>query len=74
VGRRRFDAIVEPASDEEVAKYMMMVSGRHPRMDKVWNRWSDRPLDGTFESYVHAARFFPSVWLSPKAKTGQGGE
>ncbi len=28
-------------------------------------RWSDRPLDGTFESYVHAAKFFPAVWLIP---------
>lgn len=65
VGRRKFNAIAEPASDEEVAKYMMNVSQRHPRMDRVWNRWSDIPLDGTFESYVHAARFFPSVWLKP---------
>jgi len=65
VGRRMFDAVAETASDEEVAKYMMYVSERHPRMDKVWTRWSDKPLDGTFESYVHAAKFFPSVWLKP---------
>jgi deazaflavin-dependent oxidoreductase (nitroreductase family) len=38
VGMRKFNAIAEPASDEEVAKYMMLVSGRHPRMDRVWNR------------------------------------
>lgn len=65
VGRRKFEAVAERAYDEEVAKYMMYVSGRHPRMDRVWNRWSDRPVDETFESYVHAARFFPSVWLKP---------
>ena len=65
VGSRKFNAIAEPASDEEVAKYMMHVSQRYPRMDRVWNRWSDKPLDGTFESYVHAAKFFPSVWLRP---------
>lgn len=65
VGRRKFDAIAERVCDEEVAKYMMYASKRHPRMDKVWNRWSDKPVDGTFESYVHAARFFPSVWLKP---------
>ena len=65
VGRRKFIAIAEPASDEEVAKYMMDLSQRHPRMDTVWNRWADRPVDGTFESYVYAARFFPSVWLKP---------
>lgn len=71
VGRRKFEAIAEKASDEEVAQYMMYVSSRHPRMDQVWARWSDRPLDGTFESYVHAAKFFPSVWLRPVENTGK---
>ena len=65
VGRRKFDAIAEIASDEEVAQFMMNASKRHPRMDQTWNRWSDKPVDGTFESYVHAAKFFPSVWLKP---------
>jgi deazaflavin-dependent oxidoreductase (nitroreductase family) len=65
VGRRKFDATAEPASDEEVAEYMMYVSQRHPRMDRVWNRWSDRPVNGSFGSYVYAAKFFPSVWLRP---------
>ena len=65
VGRRSFDAVAEVASDEEVAEYMMNVSKRHPRMDRVWSRWSDKPVDGTVESYVHAAKFFPSVWLKP---------
>ena len=65
VGRRSFDAVAEVASDEDVAEYMMTVSSRHPRMDRVWSRWSDQPVDGTFESYVHAAKFFPSVWLKP---------
>ena len=65
VGRKEFDAIAEVAPDEEVAQFMMHVSQRHPRMDSTWNRWSDKPVDGTFESYVHAAKFFPSVWLRP---------
>ncbi len=65
VGRRAFDALAEKASDEDVAKYMMDVSKLNPRMDRVWNRWSDKPVDGTFGSYVYAARFFPSVWLRP---------
>ena len=64
-GRRKFDAIAESASDEEVAEYMMRASRRHPLMDKVWNRWSDKPVDGTFEGYVRAAKYFPSVWLKP---------
>ncbi len=63
VGRRKFHAVAEKASAEEVAQYMLTVSQRHPHMDKVWNRWSDQPVDETFESYVYAAQFFPSVWL-----------
>jgi deazaflavin-dependent oxidoreductase (nitroreductase family) len=65
VGCREFSALAEQASGEEVAEYMMSISQRLPRMDSVWNRWSDRTVDGTFESYVYAARFFPSVWLKP---------
>jgi hypothetical protein len=34
-------------------------------MDKVWKRWSDKPVDGTLGSYIHAAKYFPSVWLKP---------
>lgn len=65
VGRRRFEAVAETAPDQEAAESMMNVSRRHPSMDKVWNRWSDRPVDGTRESYVYAAKFFPSVRLKP---------
>jgi deazaflavin-dependent oxidoreductase (nitroreductase family) len=66
VGRRKFEAVAEPASDEEAAEFMMNVSRRHPGMDKVWNRWSDKPVNGTRESYVYAAKYFPSVRLKPK--------
>jgi len=65
VGRKKFSALAELASDEEVAEYMMRASQRHPRMDEIWNRWSDRPVDGSYESYLYAAKFFPSVWLKP---------
>jgi deazaflavin-dependent oxidoreductase (nitroreductase family) len=66
VGRREFKAVAETAPDEEAAKFMFSVSRRHPGMDRIWNRWSDRPVDGTFESYVYAAKYFPSVRLRPK--------
>jgi len=72
VGRRAFDAMAEIASDKDVAEYMMYVSNRHPNMDRVWNRWSETPVDGTLESYVHAAKFFPSVWLKPITAPGKG--
>jgi deazaflavin-dependent oxidoreductase (nitroreductase family) len=72
VGNRKFEAVAERACDEEVAAYMLKVSERHPRMDRVWNRWSDKPVDGTFESYLRAARYFPSAWLVPIKQTGKG--
>jgi deazaflavin-dependent oxidoreductase (nitroreductase family) len=65
IGNRKFKARAEPASDEETAKYMQWVSQRHPRMDRIWSRWSDRPVGGDPESYLYAARFYPSVWLIP---------
>ena len=61
-----FEAVAEPAPDEETAEYMLTASKRHPSMDKVWNRWADKPVDGTRESYLYAAKSFPSVRLKPK--------
>jgi deazaflavin-dependent oxidoreductase (nitroreductase family) len=65
VGRRKFPALAEPVALEEVAKNLRSISRRHPGMDKIWNRWSDIPVDGSEESYLHAARFFPSIRLRP---------
>jgi deazaflavin-dependent oxidoreductase (nitroreductase family) len=65
VGRRKFLAVAEMVGPEEAAEFMQTTSRRHPSMDKVWNRWSDKPVDGTWEGYLHAARFFPSVRLKP---------
>jgi len=39
-------------------------------MDQTWNRWSDKPVSDTFESYLYAAKFFPSVWLKPIVENG----
>lgn len=66
MGDRKFDALAEPATDHDVARYMMRMSKRDPRMNRIWNRWSDKKVDGNFESYVYAAQFFPSVWLTPE--------
>lgn len=41
-----------------IAQFMMNVSKCHSRKDQNWNRWSDEPLNGTFESCVHSAKFF----------------
>ena len=71
VGRRKFEAVAEAAPDEEAAEFMMNVSRRHPSMDKIWNRWSDKPVDGTRASYIYAAKYFPSVRLKPIKQDSQ---
>ncbi len=63
VGRRKFTALAERASDQEVAKWMVSMSKLNPGIEGFWNRWSDRPVDGSWESYIQAAKFFPSMWL-----------
>jgi deazaflavin-dependent oxidoreductase (nitroreductase family) len=65
VGRKKFEAEAEPVPHREVAEFMMAVSRRVPAMDAVWQRWSDKPVDGTLISYMHAAQFFPSLRLKP---------
>ena len=64
-GRRRFDAIAEPVPDGETATRMLALTKERPFLATMWNRWSDRPVNGSLESYIYAARFFPSVWLTP---------
>jgi deazaflavin-dependent oxidoreductase (nitroreductase family) len=65
VGRRKFEAVAEVTPVLESAEFMMSLSRRHPGMDKVWNRWSDQPVNGTRESYLYAAKSFPTVRLKP---------
>lgn len=65
VGSRRFYAIAEPVPDDETATRMLALTSERPFLADMWNRWSDRPVDGSLESYIYAARFFPSVWLRP---------
>lgn len=68
VGRLVFQATAEPCPDEEAGRQMFEISRRVRVMDRVWQHWSDRPLDGTPESYIYAARFFPSLKLIPCSK------
>jgi deazaflavin-dependent oxidoreductase (nitroreductase family) len=65
VGWKKFDAQAEPVPHVEVARFMMDIVQRAPRMLAVFQRWCDRPIDGTLTSYIYAAQFFPSLWLRP---------
>lgn len=65
VGRKTFQARAVPCPDEDIGRQMYTISRNMPVMDRVWQRWSDQPMDGSLASYVHAARFFPSMRLVP---------
>ena len=71
LGRRIFRARAAACPDEDIGRQMYAISRRFPVMDRVWQRWSDLPLDGSLESYIHAARFFPSLRLTPEPLDGQ---
>ena len=67
IGWRKFEAEAEPLPNLEVAQMLLEISRKAPRMVAVWQRWCDKPLDGTLTSYIYAARFFPSLRLIPVA-------
>jgi len=63
VGAKKFAAEAIPIPHCEVAEQMMEISRRAPAMIPVWQRWCDKPIDGTLISYIYAAQFFPSLRL-----------
>jgi hypothetical protein len=68
IGTKKFTAEAIPIPHREVAEQMMEISRRAPAMIPVWQRWSDKPIDGTLTSYMYAAQFFPSLRLKPIKK------
>lgn len=65
VGRRSFDAIAEPLSQEEVAQFLTKMIRLNPKSLKMISRWSTSELQDTPESIYRAAQFFPSFRLKP---------
>jgi deazaflavin-dependent oxidoreductase (nitroreductase family) len=65
VGWKKFEAEAVPVPHREVAEQMMEIANRAPAMIPVWQRWCDRPIDGSLTSYIYAAQFFPSLRLIP---------
>lgn len=66
-GRRRFEALAEPLSDEEVAAWMAQATQVNPAALKIWSRWAGEALDGSPASLRRAAPHFPSLRLRPLA-------
>jgi hypothetical protein len=65
VGRRKFEVIAEPVSQEEVAQIMTEVTRNNPGAIKMWSRWSEKPVENTPQSMFKAAKNFPSLRLRP---------
>jgi deazaflavin-dependent oxidoreductase (nitroreductase family) len=65
IGWKKFEALAAPLPDEAVARLLMEIVARVPRMQTVFQRWCDQPIDDTFESYIYAAQFFPCLRLKP---------
>jgi len=69
VGRRAFDAVAEPMSDEESAKMLKRILIAGPGSAKMLHRWTDVPLDpDSPESLLRASKDFPCVRLKPVSK------
>lgn len=68
VGWKKLEAEAIPIPHREVAEQMLETSRRAPAMIPVWQRWCNKPLDGTLTSYIYAAQFFPSLRLIPSKK------
>jgi deazaflavin-dependent oxidoreductase (nitroreductase family) len=66
-GRRRFDAIAEKMTDEEVAAWLYKATQVNPSSLKIWSRWAGEPLDGSLESMKKAAPHFPCFRLVPRS-------
>lgn len=69
VGRRAFDAIAEPMTDEEAAQMLMKILVAGPSSAKMLSRWTDELLDSTSpQGLLRAGRDFPCVRLRPISK------
>ena len=65
---RQFAAHAKPLLPEEVAALMEDATRINPDALKIWSRWAGRPLDGSYQSLLGAAKHFPSLRLVPVGK------
>ena len=65
LGGKEWPAIAEPVPDGEVAKLLRHIVELDASSRRMFSRWSDVPIDGSEETYLVAARSFPSLYLRP---------
>jgi deazaflavin-dependent oxidoreductase (nitroreductase family) len=73
-GRRKFTAVAERLSDEEVADSLAEAVRINPRSAEIWSRWAGEPVSAERpDSFLRAAKFFPSFRLKPIQSIRQNG-
>ena len=65
-GWKKFDALAEKLTDDEVADFLAEAMRLNPRSERIWSRWAGEPVRvEDRESLLRAAKFFPSFRLKP---------
>ena len=65
-GWKKFDALAEKLTDNEVADFIAEAMRLNPRSERIWSRWAGGPVRAEDrESLLRAAKFFPSFRLKP---------
>jgi deazaflavin-dependent oxidoreductase (nitroreductase family) len=68
-GRRTFACEARPISDDEAVPVIRRTVDRNPFALRLWERWTDQPLDGSDDSLRVVARAFPTVALQAPSGT-----
>ena len=68
-GRRTFACQARPISDDEAVPVIRRTVDRNPFALRLWERWTDQPLDGSDDSLRVVARAFPTVALQAPSGT-----
>lgn len=65
-GRRKFEAVAERLSDLDVADWLAETVRVNPRSADIWSRWAGEAVNSARpDSFLRAARYFPSYRLRP---------
>lgn len=65
-GRRKFEAVAERLTDQEVADWLEETVRLNPRSADIWTRWAGEAVTSDSpDSFLRAARYFPSFRLRP---------
>lgn len=63
-GWKKYEAMAEKLSDEEVADFLAEAMRLNPKSERIWSRWAGEPVRlEDQDGLLRAAKFFPSFRL-----------